>query len=165
VAGSKLEVRLLAEKYYKREELVGKHVYDAKAKRIGPVSDIAYSKDGKTALIVGGTTISFEKISEIGDIIILKAEQNIMPELSAPKRVVELVDGQKICPKCDRKNEKPAKFCIKCGYRFQYSKEVEKESMSNPSVHAGRIRCSTCGHELVYSYVAPQRCHQCGSIL
>jgi len=115
---SKLELRSLAEKYHKREEFVGKDVYDAKAKKIGSVSDVGYSKEGKTALIVGDTTIPFEKILEIGDIITLKVEQNIMPELSTPKRVVELVDGKKICPKCNRKNEKRAKFCIKCGYKF-----------------------------------------------
>jgi len=86
------------EEYFGRDELVGKDVYDAKAKKIGTVADIGYSKEGKIALILRPGTISnvkklsdkdlvlshlagerfqtilFDRISEIGDIILLKAD-------------------------------------------------------------------------------------------
>jgi len=88
----------LEEEYFGRDELVGKDVYDAKAKKVGTVADIGYSKEGKIALILRPGTISnvkklsdkdlglshlagerfqtilFDRISEIGDIILLKTE-------------------------------------------------------------------------------------------
>lgn len=66
----------MTEKFYRREELVGKEVYDAKAVHVGTVKDVAYSIDGKTALVVSkgkeDETIPFLNISEIHDIILLK---------------------------------------------------------------------------------------------
>ncbi len=41
----------MGERFYRREELVGKEVYDAKAMRLGVVKDVAYAKDGRTALV------------------------------------------------------------------------------------------------------------------
>ena len=86
------------EEYFRRDELVRKDVYDAKAKKVGTVADIGYSKEGKIALILRPATISnvkklsdkdlvlshlagdryqtvlFDRILEIGDIILLKAD-------------------------------------------------------------------------------------------
>ena len=114
---NKHDVKSLADKYYRHEELVGKEVYDAKAKKIGSVSSVGYSKDGKTAVVVGNETIPFENISEIGDIIILKVEQKTALEPSREKKAVETAN-EKLCPNCNRKNEKTAQFCVKCGVRF-----------------------------------------------
>jgi sporulation protein YlmC with PRC-barrel domain len=121
----------LRKRYYKREELVGKDVYDGRAKKVGPVSDMGYSKDGKVALIVGNKTILFEKISKIGDIILLKGglmtRATLSPAFVPPskdvvapppsEKVVEPA-SEKLCPKCNKRNVKSAKFCVKCGYKF-----------------------------------------------
>ena len=68
----------MTEKYYRREKLVGKEVYDADALHVGTAKDVAYSTDGKTALVVSKgkkeETIPFQNISEIGDIILLKRQ-------------------------------------------------------------------------------------------
>ncbi|MEM3507379.1 MAG: PRC-barrel domain-containing protein [Candidatus Bathyarchaeia archaeon] len=42
----------MGKKYYRYKELVGKDVYNSKAKRIGKVCDVGYSEDGRIALIV-----------------------------------------------------------------------------------------------------------------
>ena len=114
--------------YYRLEELVGKDVYDAKARKVGTVTDVGYSKDGKNALIIGierfettsnpitdrelvlssllkgrFETILFERVSEIGDIIILRPDTETQT---------------KACPICNRQHEKQAKFCVKCGHKF-----------------------------------------------
>jgi len=66
----------MTERFYRREELIGKEVYDANAIHVGTAKDVAYSTDGKTALVVSKgkkeETIPFQNISEIGDIILLK---------------------------------------------------------------------------------------------
>ena len=66
-----------AETFFKREDIVKKEVYDSKAKRVGTITDIAYTSEGKIALLVskGGQSeevIPFEQISVIGEIILLK---------------------------------------------------------------------------------------------
>lgn len=66
----------MTERFYRREELVGKEVYDVKAAHVGTVRDVAYSTGGRTALVVSKEkreeTIPFQDISEIGDMILLK---------------------------------------------------------------------------------------------
>jgi sporulation protein YlmC with PRC-barrel domain len=141
------------EKYHRREELVGKDVYDAKAKKVGTVVDIGYSKEGRTALIIRISTagmvdkplsdkelvlshmskgrfetLMFGRVSEIGDIILLKAELKTEAEQAPDSmlgKVTETVHT-KPCPKCVRENEKLAKFCVECGYDFR-----EEESSPN----------------------------------
>jgi len=103
------------EKYYRHKELVGKEVYDSKAKRIGKVCDVGYSKEGKIALIVElnegkEEIIPFDFISEVGDIVLL--------EKSFQLKQKEIEAKEKLCPKCGRKNEPKARFCVKCGYKF-----------------------------------------------
>jgi len=74
-----LGVLLLEDRYYRREELIGKLVYNSKAMRVGEVIDVGYSKDGKVALVARidkgrEKVISFTQIEEIGDIILLSPE-------------------------------------------------------------------------------------------
>jgi sporulation protein YlmC with PRC-barrel domain len=107
----------LGERFYRREELVGKLVYDSKAVKVGEVVDVGYSKEGRVALVVklgGGKEriIPFTSISEVGDIVILKPETE---GEAAPKPEVERA---KECPKCGKENKPSAKFCIKCGHKF-----------------------------------------------
>lgn len=67
----------LEEEFYKPEELVERTVYDVKARRIGSVKGVAYSKKGRLALVVTNEqkqelVLPFDLIQEIGDIILLK---------------------------------------------------------------------------------------------
>jgi sporulation protein YlmC with PRC-barrel domain len=67
----------LEEEFYKPEELVDRTVYDARARRIGSVKGVAYSKKGRLALVVANEqkqelVLPFDLIQEIGDIILLK---------------------------------------------------------------------------------------------
>jgi sporulation protein YlmC with PRC-barrel domain/ribosomal protein L37E len=141
----KLEERS-EERYHRLDELVGKDVYDAKAKKIGTVVDMGYSKNGKTALIIRVASASildkspavkelvlshvdkgrfaalmFGRVSEIGDIILLKPEPQFeygeTPD-SIHGKIVETAQT-KPCPECGRENERIAKFCIECGYDFR----------------------------------------------
>ncbi len=87
----------MTEKFYRREQLVNKEVYDAKAMHVGTAKDVAHSVDGRTALVVSKgekeETIPFQDISEIGDIVLLKktlAEtQNTEPAPRADKPETE----------------------------------------------------------------------------
>ena len=45
------------DKYLRREQLIGKDVYDAKARKVGTVVDIGYSKEGRSALIIRIATL------------------------------------------------------------------------------------------------------------
>jgi sporulation protein YlmC with PRC-barrel domain len=127
----------LEERFYRREELAGRIVYDDKAFRVGEVVDVGYSKDGRVALIVkveGGEerVIPFTMVREIGDIILLKpteaekekiveAPPQPQPQPSRPEPgkaapvVAQEGEMSKPCPKCGHLNIARAKFCIKCG--------------------------------------------------
>lgn len=67
----------MTRRFYRREDLVGKEVYDIKAVRIGVVWDVTYSKDGTGALIVSKVnrqeTIPLTEVSEVGDIVLVKS--------------------------------------------------------------------------------------------
>jgi len=120
----------MAERFYRREELVGKEVYDTKAMHIGAAKDVAYSKDGKPALIVTKGNreeiIPFQDISEIGEIILVKRTlMETTATLPPPKREERIAAVQgpsaepsKTCPKCGMGNRPTAKFCVKCGFKF-----------------------------------------------
>ncbi|MEM2896223.1 MAG: PRC-barrel domain-containing protein [Candidatus Bathyarchaeia archaeon] len=119
----------MGKKYYRHKELVGKDVYDSKAKRIGKVCDVGYSEEGRIALIVETEEgkeeiISFDSVSEIQDIILLKQGLEAKPEAKVEVEALEeekpkeLKELEKLCPKCGTKNVPKAKFCAKCGYKF-----------------------------------------------
>jgi sporulation protein YlmC with PRC-barrel domain len=154
---------LRKEKYHRREELVGKDVYDNKAKKVGAVVDIGYSKEGRTALIIRITTagmidkplsakelglshlgrgrfetLMFGRVAEIGDIILLKAESKTDTEQSPDSIIGKMMETAqtKPCPKCDRDNEKIAKFCIECGYDFH---EEKSSHNTEGAVNTNRI--------------------------
>jgi len=149
------DLEKLRDKYLRREELIGKDVYDAKAKKVGTVVDIGYSKEGRTALIMRIATLRtvdkppsdeerilphmnkarfeslmFGRVTEIGDIILLKAEFKTEPDKtpdSILKKSPETIHT-KPCPKCSRENERLAKFCVECGYDFREvkSRNIER---------------------------------------
>jgi sporulation protein YlmC with PRC-barrel domain len=104
-------------KYYTREDLVGKEVIEAEAKKIGVVKDLAFSIEGKAALIldridekgeIQEAILPFDKILKMGDVILVKSASDL--EASTPGR---------ICPNCKSKNPINAKYCFKCGVTLQ----------------------------------------------
>lgn len=101
-------------KFHRREEIIGKDVIESDAKRVGTVKDLAYSLDGKVALIVEQTIekgrvqegfLSFDKIDKIGDVVLVKSVQDL--------EVIPVVE--RACPNCKAKNPIDVKFCFKCG--------------------------------------------------
>jgi sporulation protein YlmC with PRC-barrel domain len=103
----------------RREELVGKEVIDGDARRVGVTKDLAWSSDGKLALIVESgeeeeSFLSFGDIEKVGDIIFVKAKSALV---SVPSI---------ICPVCKTRNLLEAKFCAKCGRSLE-EKEQRKD--------------------------------------
>jgi DNA-directed RNA polymerase subunit RPC12/RpoP len=102
----------------RREEVIGKDVIDADAKRLGVTRDLAWSDDGHMALVIETgdeeeSFLSFNDIERIGDVVFVKAKS----ALAAAPSI--------ICPVCKHKNLTEAKFCAKCGRTLE-SKEKKR---------------------------------------
>ena len=100
----------------RREELVGKELIDGDAKRIGTAKDLAWTGDGKLALIVelgneDEVFLPFEEIERIGDVVFVKPKSTFQ---TAPTVT---------CPVCKHRNLLEAKFCAKCGKSLEEKKE------------------------------------------
>ncbi|WP_455367409.1 PRC-barrel domain-containing protein [[Eubacterium] cellulosolvens] len=101
-------------KYHRRDEVVQKEVIESNAKKVGVVKELAYTLDGKMALVVDATSekgepregfLSFDKIVKIGDVILIKSSEDL--------EIVPVVE--KLCPNCKGKNPVDSTFCFKCG--------------------------------------------------
>ena len=102
----------------RREEVVGKEVIDADAKKLGVTKDLAWSDDGKMALVIefgdeDEFFLPFNEIERIGDVVFVKAKS----ALTAAPSIT--------CPVCKHKNLVEAKFCAKCGRTLE-SKEKKR---------------------------------------
>lgn len=102
----------------RREEIVGKEVVDNDAHKVGVTKDLAWSSDGKLALIVESNEeeesfLPFGDIEKIGDLVFVKAK-------SALASVPSI-----ICPVCKQRNLLEAKFCARCGRSLE--KEEKKD--------------------------------------
>ena len=93
---------------------MGKEVIEADARKVGTVKDLAYSMDGKVALIVEHSLdkgkiqegfLSFDKIEKVGDVVLVKSIQDL--------EVAPVVE--RTCPNCKAKNPVDSKYCFKCG--------------------------------------------------
>ena len=109
----------------RREELIGKEVVDGDAKKVGVTKDLAWSSDGRIAVIIESNEdeesfLSFDDIEKIGDFVFVKAKSSLM---SAPSVT---------CPICRHKNLLEAKFCAKCGHPLE-GKEERKERKRSSS--------------------------------
>ncbi len=103
----------------RREEVVGKEVVDADARKLGVTKDLAWSSDGRLALVIESgeeeeSFLPFGEIEKIGDIVFAKAKSAL------------IVAPSIICPVCKHRNLVEAKFCAKCGRTLE-SKEEKKE--------------------------------------
>ena len=105
----------------RREEVIGKDVIDADAKKLGVTKDLAWSNDGRMALVIESGEeeeffLSFSEIERIGDVVFVKAKSALT---TAPSIT---------CPVCKHKNLPEAKFCAKCGRTL----EVRERRRSQP---------------------------------
>ena len=105
----------------RREEVIGKDVIDGDAKKLGTTKDLAWSNDGRLALVIESDDeeeffLSFSEIERIGDVVFVKARS----ALAAAPSIT--------CPVCRHKNLPEAKFCAKCGRTL----ELKERKRSQP---------------------------------
>ena len=67
-------------KWHHREELVGKEIIDGEAKKIGAVKDLAWSNEGKLAIVVERGReeeyyLPFDQVEKIGDVVFATLEE------------------------------------------------------------------------------------------
>ena len=67
-------------KWHHREELVGKEIIDGEAKKIGAVKDLAWSNEGKLAIVVERGReeeyyLLFDQVEKIGDVVFVAPEE------------------------------------------------------------------------------------------
>lgn len=103
----------------RREEVIGKEVVNGDAKKVGTTKDLAWSPEGRLALIIESgeeeeSFLSFDEIEKIGDVVFVKAKSALV---AAPSI---------ICPVCKNKNLLEAKFCAKCGRALEEKKEKKR---------------------------------------
>lgn len=103
----------------RREDVVGKEVIDNDARRIGSAKDLAWSNDGKLALVIELSDeeeafLPFDEIERIGDVVFVRAKSALE---TAPTIA---------CPICKNRNPLEAKFCAKCGRTLE-GREEKKE--------------------------------------
>jgi sporulation protein YlmC with PRC-barrel domain len=107
----------------RKEEVIGKEVVDGDAKKIGMTKDIAWSEDGKLALVIESGDnefiLPFPEIEKFGDVIFVK-----------PKASLEKVPTV-ICPQCETKNLQEAKFCTKCGHKLEAESHATGDKVGN----------------------------------
>lgn len=95
-------------------KLVGMSVYDGNASLLGTVKDIGL-RDNKTKIVMVISTteqtekeVSWEQISRIGDVVLLKASETAKETSTVPGK----------CGKCAFANKPDSKFCEQCGNRL-----------------------------------------------
>jgi len=112
-------------RWRRREEIVGKELIDSDARKIGVSKDLAWSDDGKLALIVElaeeeEAFLPFTEIERIGDVVFIRARSALE---SAPTIT---------CPVCKHRNPVEAKFCAKCGRTLEAREEkMEKRASTS----------------------------------
>jgi len=110
----------VVKRFFKREEVVGKLVITQEAKVLGKVADVAISLNGKIGLSIRDssgkeTIITLDKVSAIGDVILLKHLEKTAGEAEI---VEQVLPKGKICPKCGKLNRENVRFCTYCGTKL-----------------------------------------------
>jgi sporulation protein YlmC with PRC-barrel domain len=102
-------------RWRRREEVIGKEVIDGDAKKIGMTKDIAWSEDGKLALVIESKDnefiLPFPGIEKVGDVVFVKPKDSLLKVPSIT------------CSQCETKNLQEAKFCAKCGHKLEAEPE------------------------------------------
>jgi sporulation protein YlmC with PRC-barrel domain len=103
--------------FFPMQSLVGMSAYDSEAMLIGKVEQIGLRKVGgggnaRITIKVGEKEVSWDGISKIGDIILLKSTEANPPAAAAT------VGGGGKCSACGYQNESDAAFCAECGTKL-----------------------------------------------
>lgn len=113
-------------KLIRRDELMGKDVYDFNARKVGTVADIAFSEDAKPVLVLAKPDkteemMPLEMVDRFGDIVLLKANSTQAP-VPPPVPTVNSTGGSpsngRICIKCGTVNPLTTRFCTQCRNQF-----------------------------------------------
>jgi len=103
--------------FFPMQSLVGMSAYDSEAMLIGKVEQIGLRKFGggnaRITIKVDEKEVSWDGISKIGDIILLKTTEANSPAASAT-----IVSGGRKCSACGYQNESDAAFCAECGTKL-----------------------------------------------
>jgi sporulation protein YlmC with PRC-barrel domain len=103
--------------FFPMQSLVGMSAYDSEAMLIGKVEQIGLRKVGgggnaRITIKVGEKEVSWDGISKIGDIILLKSTE------ANPPAVAATVGRGGKCSACGYQNESDAAFCAECGTKL-----------------------------------------------
>lgn len=105
-------------RWRRREEVIGKVVIDGEAKKIGVTKDVAWSDDGKLALVIESDDnefiLPFPGIEKVGDVVFAKPKDSLIKVPSIK------------CPQCATRNLQEAKFCAKCGHNLEGEPEQKE---------------------------------------
>jgi sporulation protein YlmC with PRC-barrel domain len=101
--------------FFPMQSLVGMSAYDSEAMLIGKVEQIGLHKVGgggnaRITIKVGEKEVSWDGISKIGDIILLKTTE--------ANPATATVGGGGKCSACGYQNESDATFCAECGTKL-----------------------------------------------
>jgi sporulation protein YlmC with PRC-barrel domain len=104
--------------FFPMQSLVGMSAYDSEAMLIGKVEQIGLRKVGgggnaRITIKVGEKEVSWDGISKIGDIILLKTT-----EANPAAATTTTVGGGGKCSACGYQNESDAAFCAECGTKL-----------------------------------------------
>jgi sporulation protein YlmC with PRC-barrel domain len=113
-------------KLIRRDELMGKDVYDFNARRVGTVTDIAFSEDAKPVLVLAKPDkteemMPLEMVDRFGDVVLLKANSAQAPATPAVPTVSSTggaTSNGRICVKCGTLNPLTTRFCTQCRNQF-----------------------------------------------
>lgn len=113
-------------KLIRRDELMGKDVYDFNARRVGKVTDIAFSEDAKPVLVLAKLdkteeTVPLDLVDRFGDIVLLKADSfqaTVAPPIPPGSPTGSAASNGRICIKCGTINPLTTRFCTQCRNQF-----------------------------------------------
>jgi sporulation protein YlmC with PRC-barrel domain len=102
--------------FFPMQSLVGMSAYDSEAMLIGKVEQIGLRKVGgggnaRITIKIGEKEVSWDGISKIGDIVLLKTTEANPPAAAT-------VGGGGKCSACGYQNESDAEFCAECGTKL-----------------------------------------------
>lgn len=105
---------------------MGKDVYDFNARRVGTITDVAFSEDAKPVLVLAKPDkteemMPLELVDRFGDIVLLKgnsAQAAVAPSIPTVSPTGGAASNGRICIKCGTVNPITTRFCTQCRNQF-----------------------------------------------
>lgn len=125
------DVRILSDKYFPIESIIGMPIYDNEAMLVGNVKEIGLRKSSNGVIQITikvnnskvisedqtsnkNEEITWSNISKIGDIVLISHHQNNKLEVNNANNQTK----PKICSSCMNQNESDAIYCEDCGKKL-----------------------------------------------